>query len=198
MRAKLILTVTLTLIVILGLSTVTMARTLVMGLIPVENNEEMVRQFEPMRIYLEKRIGMPIKVFTATDYTGVIEAMRKKRIDIAWFGPLSYFLAEEEAGAEAFAVGVRKSTGKSSYRSCFIVPADSTIKTLNDLKGKSVAFVDPASTSGGLVPAYLIKKETGKMPRNFFGKFTYAGSHDAVVMAVKNKTIDAGATNEIT
>ena len=54
-----------------------------MGLIPAENNEEMVQRFEPMRAYLEKKIGRPIKVFTATDYTGVIEAMRKKRVDIA-------------------------------------------------------------------------------------------------------------------
>lgn len=168
------------------------------GLIPAENNEEMVQRFEPMRAYLEKKIGQPIKVFTATDYTGVIEAMRKKRVDIAWFGPLSYVLAEQEAGAEAFAVGVRKSTGKSTYRSCFIVPGDSPAQSLKDLAGKSVAFVDPASTSGGLVPTYLVKKETGKMPREFFGKFTYAGSHDAVEMAVKNKTVDAGADNDIT
>lgn len=169
-----------------------------MGLIPAENNEEMVQRFEPMRVYLEKKIGRPINVFTATDYTGVIEAMRKKRVDIAWFGPLSYVLAEQEAGAEAFAVGVRKSTGKSTYRSCFIVPGDSPAKSLKDLAGKNVAFVDPASTSGGLVPTYLVKKETGKMPREFFGKFIYAGSHDAVEMAVKNKTVDAGADNDIT
>ncbi|MCK4488105.1 MAG: phosphate/phosphite/phosphonate ABC transporter substrate-binding protein, partial [Desulfobacterales bacterium] len=148
------------------------AETLRMGLIPAENNEEMIHRFEPMRAYLEKKIGRPIKVFTATDYAGVIEAMRKKRVDIAWFGPLSYVLAEQEAGAEAFAVGVRKSTGKSTYRSCFVVPGDSPAQSLKDLAGKSVAFVDPASTSGGLVPTYLVKKETGKMPQEFFGKFT--------------------------
>ena len=81
---------------------------LVMGLIPAENNEEMVKEFEPMRAYLELKTGRKVKVFTATDYTGVIEAMRKKRVDIAWFGPLSYCLAEQEAGAEAFAAGIRK------------------------------------------------------------------------------------------
>ncbi len=185
-------------LVLVGKAGPAKAETLRMGLIPAENNEEMVQRFEPMRVYLEKKIGRPIKVFTATDYTGVIEAMRKKRVDIAWFGPLSYVLAEQEAGAEAFAVGVRKSTGKSTYRSCFIVPGDSPAQSLKDLAGKSVAFVDPASTSGGLVPTYLVKKETGKMPREFFGKFTYAGSHDAVEMAVKNKTVDAGADNDIT
>ncbi len=198
MKIRPFISLVLLLSIIWGAGSAFGADTLVMGLIPAENNEAMVQRFEPMRAYLEKKIGHPIKVFTATDYAGVIEAMRKKRVDIAWFGPLSYVLAEEEAGAEAFAVGVRKSTGKSTYRSCFVVPGDSPVQSLKELAGKSVAFVDPASTSGGLVPSYLVKKATGKMPKEFFGKFTYAGSHDAVEMAVKNATVDAGADNDIT
>jgi phosphonate transport system substrate-binding protein len=173
------------------------AEDLVMGLIPAESNEEMIKTFEPMRAHLEKKLGRKVVVFTATDYTGIIEAMRKKRVDIAWFGPLSYYLAEQEAGAEAFAVGVR-TTGKSTYKSIFVVPGGSPAKTLKDLKGKNVAFVDPASTSGGLMPAYLVKKETGMMPVEFFGKLTYTGSHDAAELAVKNKTVDAAADNDIT
>ncbi len=175
-----------------------MAGELVMGLIPAENNEEMVKQFEPMRAYLESKTGQKVKVFTATDYTGVIEAMRKKRVDIAWFGPLSYYLAEQEAGAEAFAAGIRKGSDSHTYKSIFVVPGDSTIKTIQNLKGKNVAFVDPASTSGGLMPTFMVKKATGRMPQDFFGKFTYAGSHDAAELAVKNKTVDAAADNDIT
>lgn len=175
-----------------------MARDIVMGLIPAENNEEMVQKFEPMRAHLEKKLGQKVKVFTATDYAGVIEAMKKKRVDIAWFGPLSYYLAEQEADAEAFAVGIREGSSSHTYKSIFIAPCDSGIKTIQDLKGKSVAFVDPASTSGGLMPTYMVKKETGLMPEQFFGKFTYSGSHDAAELAVKNKTVDAAADNDIT
>lgn len=178
-------------------SGVASAKTLVMGLIPAENNEEMIKKFEPMRAHLEKKLGQKVKVYTATDYAGVIEAMKKKRVDVAWFGPLSYYLAEQEAGAEAFAVGVRED-GKTTYKSIIVVPGDSPIQSLQDLKGKNVAFVDPASTSGGLMPAYMVKKETGMMPQQFFGKFTYAGSHDAAELAVKNKTVDAAADNDIT
>lgn len=174
------------------------ARDIVMGLIPAENNEEMIQKFEPMRLYLEKKIGAKVKVFTATDYTGVIEAMKKKRVDVAWFGPLSYYLAEMEAGAEAFAVGIRKGGTTSTYKSIIVAPCDSGIKSIKDLKGKNVAFVDPASTSGGLMPTYMVKQETGMMPQEFFGKFTYAGSHDAAELAVKNKTVDAAADNDIT
>lgn len=174
------------------------ARDIGLGLIPAENNEEMIQKFEPMRAYLEKKLGEKVKVFTATDYSGIVEAMKKKRLDIAWFGPLSYYLAEQEAGAEAFAVGIREGAKSHTYKSILVAPCDSGIKSIKDLQGKSVAFVDPASTSGGLVPAYLIKTETGKTPQEFFGKLTYAGSHDAAELAVKNKTVDAAADNDIT
>ena len=174
------------------------ARDLVMGLIPAENNEEMIKTFEPMRAYMEKKLHMKVKLYTATDYAGVIEAMKKKRVDVAWFGPLSYYLAEMEAGAEAFAVGIRQGSDTHTYKSLIITPCDSGYKSIMDLKGKSVAFVDPASTSGGLMPSYMVKKATGQMPQEFFGKFTYAGSHDAAELAVKNKTVDAAADNDIT
>ncbi|MHB1174604.1 MAG: phosphonate ABC transporter substrate-binding protein [Sulfuriferula sp.] len=183
--------------VLTAVSAQALAKDIIMGLIPAENNEEMIQKFEPMRAYLEKKLGQKVKVYTATDYSGVIEAMKKKRLDIAWFGPLSYYLAEQEAGAEAFAVGVMPN-GKSTYKSYFVVPGDSPAKSLMDLKGKSAAFVDPASTSGGLMPTYLVKKMTGMMPEQFFGKFTWTGSHDAAEMAVKNKTVDIAADNDIT
>jgi phosphonate transport system substrate-binding protein len=169
-----------------------------MGLIPADNNETMIQTFEPMRAYLEKKIGMKVKMFTATDYAGVVEAMRKKRIDIAWFGPLSYYLAEQEAGAEAFAVGIRVGSDSPTYKSILVAPCNSGIKSFQDLKGKNVAFVDPASTSGNLMPTFMLKQETGQLPQQYFGKFIYAGSHDAAELAVKNKTVDAAADDDIT
>lgn len=198
MYAKKIVISTLLAASLAGASAAASARDLVMGLIPAENNEEMVKTFEPMRAYLEKKLGQKVKVFTATDYAGVIEAMKKKRVDIAWFGPLSYYLAEMEAGAEPFAVGIRQGSSSPTYKSIFIAPCGNGIQSINDLKGKSVAFVDPASTSGGLVPTFMVKKATGMMPQDYFGKFTYAGSHDAAELAVKNKTVDAAADNDIT
>jgi phosphonate transport system substrate-binding protein len=183
---------------LLSAAGVSNARELVMGLIPADNNEEMIKTFEPMRAYLEKKTGYTVKLFTATDYAGVVEAMKKKRVDIAWFGPLSYYLAEQEAGAEAFAVGIREGSNSPTYKSIIVTPCDSGIKSIKDLKGKSVAFVDPASTSGGLMPTFMVKQATGLMPQDFFGKFTYAGSHDAAELAVKNKTVDAAADNDIT
>jgi len=167
---------------------------IIMGLVPAENNEEMIQKFEPMRAHLEKKLGKKVKLFTATDYSGVIEAMKKKRVDIAWFGPMAYLLAEREAGAEAFAVGIG-SSGKPTYFSYLLVPGDSPVKSLSELRGKAAAFVDPASGSGGLAPTYMVKKATGMMPEQFFGKFTWAGTHDSSIMAAKNKTVDVALIN---
>ena len=198
MKALPIARLTLATALLLTPLTSVVARDLVLGLVPAENNEEMVKRFEPMRAYLEQKLGERVKMFTATDYTGVIEAMRKKRVDIAFYGPMSYVLAEQEAGAEAFAIGIRTGTASATYKSVIVARCDSGIKSLKDLKGRSVAFVDPASTSGGLVPTFMVKRETGLMPQAFFGKFTYAGTHDAAELAVKNGTVDAAADADVT
>jgi phosphonate transport system substrate-binding protein len=165
---------------------------LTIGLIPAESNEEMVLSFEPMRVYLEQRLGEPVRVYTATDYTGIIEAMRKRRIDVAWYGPMSYYLAEREANAEAFVVGVRAG-GTATYHSIISVPAGSDAQVLEDLRGRTIALVDPASTSGGLMPAYMVKRATGLMPAEFFARVIWAGTHDAAQLAVKNRTVDSAA-----
>ena len=168
------------------------AQGLSIGLIPAENNDEMVAAFEPMRAYLEQRLGSKVRVYTATDYTGIIEAMSKSRIDVAWYGPMSYYLAEREAGAEAFAIGIRPG-GSAKYHSIITVPEDSAAQSLEDLRGGTIAFVDPASTSGGLMPTFVVKSMTGLMPEDFFGRVIWAGTHDAAQLAVKNGTVDAAA-----
>lgn len=169
---------------------------LTVGLIPAESNEEMIAAFEPMRIYLEDCLDEIVTVYTATDYTGIIEAMRKGRLDIAWFGPMSYYLAEREANAEAFAIGVRLE-GSAKYHSIITVADNSNADSLQDLRGKTVAFVDPASTSGGLVPSYMVKLATGMMPEDFFGRLIWSGTHDAAQLAVKNHTVDAAVGADV-
>lgn len=166
---------------------------LVMGLIPAENNEEVAAQFEGVRKDLEEQLGQSIRVFQATDYTGIIEAMGNGQVDFAWFGPVSGMLAYQQHGAVPFAVGVSKETGESTYQSLILTRADSDIQSLADLEGKDVAFVDPASTSGGLVPTFMVVNEIGKNPEEFFGRLVFAGTHDASVMALINESAEAAA-----
>jgi phosphonate transport system substrate-binding protein len=165
------------------------------GLIPAEDNVEMVKRFEPTIEYLEKKLEIKVEPFVATDYSGVIEAMRSKKLDVAFLGPFAYVLAVDMANAEAFAVGVRDD-GKSTYKSIILTHKDSGIKNLEDLKGKDFAFVDPASASGNLIPRSMLQKAGIDPDKDF--NVIYAGGHDAAVLAVKNRKVPAAATNDIT
>ncbi|MFC5653234.1 phosphonate ABC transporter substrate-binding protein [Paenibacillus solisilvae] len=166
------------------------------GLIPAESNEEIITQFKPTLDYLAKELDVEIEPFVAMDYTAVVEAMRSGHVDAAFLGPFAYILAADKANAEAFAVGVRED-GNSSYNTLFLTHKDTGIKTLNDLKGKNISFVDPASASGNLFPrAYLMKNNID--PNKDFKSATYAGGHDAAILAAKNKKVDAAVSNDIT
>lgn len=187
---------------------------LIMGLIPAEDPKAMIEQYTPMKKWLEKDLGRCIKLFTATDYTGVIEAMRAKKADIAWFGPFSYVLANDRAGAEAFAVG-KNAKGVTTYRS-YLVATPEVAKKLGitkPLEGEAgmkaiaaklakhkkaftFAFTDPNSTSGFAIPRYFMHK-AGIDPKKVFKKVGYVGTHDAAELVVKNKIIDIVADNDV-
>ena len=170
-------------------------KVLKMGLIPADDAEEMIRDYEPVRAYLSEKLGMPVEIQVTSDYTAAIEAMRSKHIEMAWFGPFSYIIAKNVAGAEAIVNGVRRSDGKSDYHSVIVARADSGITKLEDLKGKNFAFVDPASTSGNLIPRKMLL-ENGIDPDQDFSTVFYAGTHNAVEYAIANKKVDAGADSD--
>lgn len=166
---------------------------LVMGIIPSEDNAEQVRQFQPVADYMAEELGVEVELYTATDYSGIIEAMRSENADVAWYGPLSYVLASEIADAEAIAVQItEEGQTDPTYNSLMVTQANSDIQNIEDLEGKNFSFVDPASTSGNLFPRKGFD-EAGMDPEQDLADTTFAGGHDASVLAVKNGTVDAGA-----
>ena len=168
------------------------ADVLTVGLIPSEDSRAMIANSQAMMDMLSKALGMPVKPFVAADYNGVIEALRSKRLDVAYLGPFSYVLGASVADIEAFAVAETKKAGRTYYHSLIVANKDSGIKTVADLKGKTFAFVDPSSTSGHLFPkAGLIK--AGFNPDKDFGRVIFSGSHDANAVAIENKRVDAVA-----
>jgi len=162
--------------------------------VPAEDAEKTRQTYSALVSYLEKKLNKKVELYVATDYSGVVEAMRSGKVDCAQFGPFSYILAANKAKAEAFAVG--KANGTTSYRSVIIAPAGTSIKSLTDLKGKTFAFVDPASTSGNLIPRFMFTK-AGINPDKDFKSVIYAGGHDAVALSIKNNKVEAGATNNL-
>lgn len=168
------------------------ADVLTVGLIPSEDSRAMIANSQAMMDMLSKSLGMPVKPFVAADYNGVIEALRSKRLDVAYLGPFSYVLGTTVADIEAFAVAETKKAGRTFYHSLIVAHKDSGIKTVADLKGKTFAYVDPSSTSGHLFPkAGLIK--AGFNPDKDFGRVIFSGSHDSNAVAVQNKKVDAVA-----
>lgn len=141
---------------------------------------------------LQQQLGIPVKPFVATDYNGVIEALRAKKLDVAYLGPFSYVLASSVANVEAFSVAVTKKTGQSAYKSVILARKDSGLRSVAELKGRNFAFVDPSSASGHLFPKAGLQ-QTGLDPDSYFGRVLFSGSHDASILAVANKKVDAAA-----
>jgi len=158
---------------------------------------------EAWRAHLEKELGIPVKAITGTSYTAVIEAMAAKKADAMEVGPFSYILAVQEAKAEALVATVSATDQKKPkydpaqlpyYYSVIITKKGSGVRTIADLKGKGFSFVDPASTSGHLMPkTYLVKM--GLDPDKDMTT-VFAGSHPTSVIAVANGKTPAGATYE--
>lgn len=160
------------------------------GLIPSEDSRAMLAQSKDILEALEKNLGSKVEGFVATDYNGVIEAMRAKHVDVAYLGPFSYVLATTVTPVEAFVIAETAKAGRTYYHSQIFTLKSSGIKTLDDLKGKNFAFVDPASTSGYAFPlAGLLK--AGIEPKRDFKNVLFTGAHDANAVAVANGKVDA-------
>ncbi len=164
------------------------------GLIPSEEAHKLLADSKPFIDVFEAKIGIPIKPFVAMDYAAVVEALRTNQLEVAFLGPASYVLAKDKVKCpiEAVARGVMEITGKSSYRSFIITQQHSSIISIQDLKGKSFGFVDPSSTSGNFVPRYLFG-ENGIDPERDFTAVYFTGTHQASLIAVKEKKVDAAA-----
>jgi phosphonate transport system substrate-binding protein len=162
---------------------------LVVGLLPGESAPTVMRLNEPLRVYLEKRLGLPVELVVGANYAATSEALRFGRLDIAYLGPVTYILQSKHTKLEPFARPSHEVVGPT-FQAVVIVPADSPVKTLADLKGKEVAFGDPASTSGTWVPRYMLVEAGLVSGRDF--TLRVLGAHDAVALAVANKKVAAG------
>lgn len=164
--------------------------TLLIGFAPWENPGEIHKVAEQVTKLLSKELKMRVESRVASDYAGVVEAMRGGRVHMAFFPPAAYVLAEQKANARVILKSMFK--GKSAYYAAVITRKDSGLNSLEDLKGKTFAFVDPSSTSGSIYPRVLLMN-AGIKPERDFRQVINAGGHDSVVLAVFNKRVAAGA-----
>ena len=140
---------------------------------------------------LFKKTGLYFRTFVATDYVGVIEAMKANppKAQMASLATAAYILAADQKVAQAALVSVRN--GSAFYQGMIITRPDTGIHTLADLKGRTFARVDPLSTSGWIIPSLMLK--AAGIDVNTDIKVLDAGSHPGAVTAVYTGQADAGA-----
>lgn len=164
---------------------------LVMSFVPSGDTQEIIAGGEEIEAMLEEKTGLVIDSNVATSYAAVVEAMGAGNAHIGWLNTFGYLLAHEKYNVEPLLATVR--FGSSSYKGQIVANVDSGIETLEDLKGKTMCWVDPLSTSGYIIPRVVLKAN-GVDPDTDFAKTVEAGSHNNVIIAVYNGECDAGAT----
>src|SRR5262245_30450437 len=118
------------------------------GVEPYDAGAKVTGAYQALTKALATNLGCPVKLVVPSNYTAEVEAMRAKKLDVAEFGPLGYIFAHKLAKATPVAVFGTKARKPVTYTAAIWVPTDSTIASISDLKGHTLALSDPASTSG--------------------------------------------------
>ena len=165
---------------------------LTFAVVPAENASGVSDRYAPFMDYLSRELGVPVKLRIANDYAAVIEGQRAGNIQIAHYGPASYATAYMTGVKTEPFVAARNNVGTVGYYSVIYVRADSPYKDIQDLKGKTIGFVDPNSTSGYNAPRYFLHK-IGIDSDTFFSKSVITGSHENGVIALDKGVVDCAA-----
>src|SRR3546814_520787 len=164
------------------------------GILGGENEADRLKNYACFKDIMSERLGIPVELYPASDYAGVMQGLISKNLEYAGLGSAGYAgIHVQDPEAVEPLLTTQQIDDSTGYYSVLYVRADSPYKTLEDLKGKSLAFADPNSTSGYLVPAFELK-ENGFKPDEFFGRPGFAGGHEQGVVAVLNNQYDAGVT----
>ena len=173
------------------------AQELNFGIISTDKSAAIKSLWDPFLEDMSKQTGLKVNGFFATDYTGIIEAQRFNKIQVAWYGNKSAIEAVDRANGEVFAQFIDLH-GTPGYYSYIITHKDSPLNSLEDMykRGKELSYGagDPQSTSGTLVPGYYVFTSRGLDPKEVF-KVVRPASHGVNLLAVLNKQVDVASNN---
>lgn len=155
-------------------------------LVPAQDTLTLLDKSKGLKKFLEDETQMKFSIELPINYVAVVEAFGTKRADMAIVNTFGYIMANQKYGVQARLKLINR--GRDEYYGQIIARADGP-KSVKELQGKKFAYVDPASTSGYLLPLRLFKQEKINLK-----DFMFAGKHDSVVQAVYQKKVDAGAT----
>ncbi|MFC1855529.1 phosphate/phosphite/phosphonate ABC transporter substrate-binding protein [Thermodesulfobacteriota bacterium] len=150
--------------------------------------------YEEFLSQLSKKMGAEIKLIQRKNYAEINNLVEAGKIDVAFVCSGAYVDGHNEFGMELLVAP--QAYGEPYYYSYIIVPSDSDVTKLADLKGKKFAFTDPMSNSGKLAPTYLLSK-MNETPNSFFSKHIFTYSHDKSIEAVAQKLVDGAAVDSL-
>ena len=162
--------------------------------VSAENQAATQNRYKDVARVFQERTGVEMRIFTATDYAGTVQALTSGQIQMAQLGASGYASAWIDSnGAVEPLVTNKELDGALGYHSILIVKSDSPYKKLEDLKGKTLAWADPNSTSGYLIPLVSLRG-AGIEPEKFFGRTLFSGGHEQSVLGVINGQLDSAFT----
>lgn len=166
------------------------------GLLGGENESDRLGRFGAYRQLLEDTFKVPVRLFPASDYAGVLQAFSAAQIEMASLGSSGYAGAwlDTNGGIEPIVVP-EENDGSVAYVSVMVTRSDSGITTLEQMRGKTLAWADPNSTSGYLIPRFALRR-AGINPESgpYFSRTGFAGGHEQGVVAVLQRQYDAAVT----
>ena len=172
-------------------------RVLKFSLVPTQDSVRELGYYKPILDQLSKNTGKKIEFYMPTSYSSVVEALLGKWVDVAVLGPESYVIArKQDANIDVFGTYSRLKNGIQDagpgYKAVLITKKGSKFADVASLKGAVLALVDPASTSGGLVPEVVFPKSAGTPAlKSYFSKVVYSGGHDLSAISVAEGKVDA-------
>lgn len=170
-------------------------KTVHFGVIPRDNPRIMYEKYQPLLDYLASTTPYTFELVLKKNYEETVTALGSGEVDLALLGPLTYLEAHAKYGVISI-LKPKGINGSASYKGVIIKKKDSQVKTLSDLKGKSVAFASSKSTSGNLMPRYLLAN--AGIHLSDLGSYANFDFHDSVVKAVLKGQYAAGAVRDST
>ncbi|MET1113353.1 MAG: phosphate/phosphite/phosphonate ABC transporter substrate-binding protein [Comamonas sp.] len=163
-----------------------------LAIIPKTSDDAQARGYRLLAQALAGALALPVEVVPAASYSAVVQGLQAGRIDVAELGPAT-FVQMQRSGAVAlpFAALVNAPGTLSRYHALLVVRRASRWRHWQDLRGATLSLVDPASTSGALLPRQAVRAQTGMELEEYFTRVSYAGSHDRALGAVRDGLVDA-------
>ena len=160
--------------------------------IPDENPNELLRIYTPFAEYLAKELGMKVQFTPVVDYAATVEGLAARKLDLVWCGGFTSVQAVRRTNGTAKRLVLRQEDAE--FKSVFVARPGSSIKSLEDLKGKTFAFGSVSSTSGHLMPRFFLL-QAKVTPEKDMKQVAFSGAHDATALWVESGKVEAGALN---